>query len=240
MPVLNPDCSAGAETVTLASLRARVLRRLGYAAQVANPPPGMAELVDDFLSSAQTQVYLRYPELATERFFTWTMVVGDRFYGVGANDEQGTCTKVLEPKKLSWVGVEDLNGSFHPMAEGIDPVRYVLADETGLPNSYEIRQEIEVFPAPDQAYKLTVKGHFGLLPFAADADVATIDPELIFLLGLANAKAHYQQPDAGNYFNQATDYLGQLTAGAHGTARYVPGTRRSAPETKPVFLPLLP
>ena len=52
MATLNPAVGTGAYTETLQTLRNRILRRLGFAAQISNPPPGMAELVDDFLKSA--------------------------------------------------------------------------------------------------------------------------------------------------------------------------------------------
>ena len=242
MAVFNASCGSGAQTATLAQLRVRMLQRLGFGAQTANPPPGMADLMDEFLESAQRQLFHRYPELETERFFTWTTVLDQRFYDLTANDEVSAglpCTKLLNPLKLTGVFIEDENGTWFPMSSGINPRRYTGINNNGFPDSYEIRQELEIFPAPDSAlYKIRIKGHFGLLAFAADGDVATIDPELIFLLALANAKAHYQQTDAQAYFTQATNYLGLLTAGAHGTNRYVPGTVEIPPETRPVLLPI--
>jgi hypothetical protein len=239
MAVFNPTCDAGAQTATLKDLRERILIRLGFAAQLTTPPPGMAAFVDEFLASAQSQLFLRYPQLENERWYTWTTVVDDRFYTLADHDDKATCAKFPDPKKITWVGVEDSNGAWYPLTEGINPLRYTSVDNSGRPDSYEIRQELEVFPAPDSIlYKIRIKGFFGLLAFAADADIATIDSELIFLLALANAKAHYSQPDADIYFAQATSHLGQLTAGAHGTARYVPGTVEVPPETKPVLLPL--
>jgi len=244
MAVFNPTCNTAAQTETLAGLRVRVLQRLGFGLQTANPPPGMAALVDEFLRSAQTQLYRRYPELETERWFTWTTVVGERFYNLATNDEQaGTelpiCDKTLDVDRITWVGIEDENFSWYTLTAGIEPLRYTLADRLGLPDSYEIRQALEIFPAPDSAnYKVRIKGHFGLLTFVADTDVTTIDPELVFLLALANAKSHYQQTDAQLYFTQATNYLGLLTAAQHNTQRYVPGTMELLPETRPVLLPL--
>lgn len=241
MATLNPAVTVGAYTTTLADLRARMLIRLGFAAMVSNPPPGMASLVDEFLSSAQTQMAQRFPELVTERFYSWTMVAGTRFYATDSDDEGATSPDfVLDPRKITWVGIEDLNGAFYPLIEGIDPVLYTSEANQGLPVRYEIRQSLEVFPAPDAAYTLQVKGRPKNFAFASDSDVATIDPELVFLLALANAKSHYRQSDAQNYFTQATTYLGQLTAGTHGTARYVPGAKQPDPESKPVFLPLVP
>lgn len=239
MATLNPAVGTAAYGVTLLTLRQRMLRRLGFAASVANPPPGMADLVDEFLVSAQTQMVERFPDLVIERFFSWTMVAGTRFYLTTADDEGTTSPDyVLNPLGVVWVGLEDLNGAFLPLIEGIRPTFYTSESQQGLPSHYEIRQAIEVFPAPDQAYILHVKARFKNLPFTDDADVTTIDPELVFLLALANAKAHYRQPDAQNIFSQATSHLGQLNAGTHGTARYVPGPKRDdTPRTRPVLVP---
>ena len=131
--------------------------------------------------------------------------------------------------------MEDSNGAWWPLIKGIPPEIYTITTNS-RPTHYEIRQCIEVWPAPaDDTWKLRIKGHFGLLPLAADSDETTIDPEAIFLQALANAKAHYGQPDADNYAAQAAGYVHSLVAGSHHTRRYVPGVSRAAvPWVRPV------
>lgn len=237
MATLNPDVGERAYTTTLAQLRTRILIRLGFGAQTATPPPGMTELVNDFIQSAQTLLAKEYPSLRTKRFYTWTMVAGTRFYSLGGDDEGSTTPDhVLDPDSIEWVGVEDNNGTFYELKEGINPIWYTTEAQLGRPQQYEIRQSIEVMPGPSQVYNLHIKGHTLNFTFTADDDVCTIDPELIFLLALANAKSHYQQPDAQNYFTQATTYLENLIAGDHGTRRYIPGPD---PELPPPPLPVL-
>ena len=240
MATLNPAVTVGNYTATLATLRKRMLQRLGFGAQTANPPPGMADLINEFLSSAQTQLAMRFPDLVSERYYTWTMVIDQRFYITSVDDEGVTAPDfILDPKKISWVGVEDLNGTFYPLIEGINPLLYSTeTTNSQLPYRYEIRQAIEVFPAPDAAYKLHVKGRPRNFVFAADNDIVSLDDELLFLLALANAKLHYQQTDAQAYFTQATSYLGLLNAGAYGTARFVPGASSKVPLPQPILLPL--
>lgn len=218
----NCDCDSNNTNRTLAALRTTLARRLGFSAQATNLPPGMKELLDSFLQDAQRSLYRRYDVLDTERFFTWNMKAGGRFYDVDANND--TCTKRVDVRKLTWVGVSRDGEAWVPLHCGIDPVRYSQADLRGRPDSYEIRQCIEVWPAPDDdLYKLRIKGHFGLQSFAADTDQATIDDSLVFMLALSNAKAHYGQPDAGNYVSQMEVMLQNLVAGAHETRRYIPG-----------------
>jgi hypothetical protein len=229
----NCECNDTTNYETLATLRTRLLKRLGYAAQVSNPPPGMAALLDDFLQSSQKLLYTKYTELRTERFFTWTMAAGVRLYDLPDNDE--SCSKKLNALKLSWVGVEDLNGAWLPLTSGISPTLYTGITMNSIPQRYEIRQCIEVFPPPDAAYKLRIKGHYLLQSFTADADQTTIDSELVFLWALATAKAHYGHPDANNIAAMANTYLGDLVAGKHGTKRYVPGGSFAPPVVRPVM-----
>lgn len=227
---------------TLLTLRTRLLRRLGFSAQVNNPPPGMAELLNDFLLSAQRYLYNKFPGLRTERFFTWTLVAGTRFYDLTLNNEGlgGTpeSTTRLNALKISDVYVEDLNGAWHPLICGIPPGAYTSGDDQGLPSHYQIAQGIELYLTPDAAYKLRIKGHFLPEAFTADGDEATIDGELVFLWALANAKAHYGRADAQEAAGQANAYLLTQVGGSHMTRRYIPGGVVEAPLPKPVLLPV--
>lgn len=235
----NCPCESVTQYATLAALRKRVLIRLGYPNQATNPPPGMALFVNDALYSAQKEIYkqLTNAGIDTERFFRWTMVPGNRYYALNASE--GECTLQLDPLKVTWAGFEDLNQAWYRLIDGIPPEFYTRANiNFGWPTHYEIRQCIEISPAPQAPYTLWIKGHFGLAPFAADDDTATIDDEAIFLLALGNCKAHYGQGDAQMTLKQAGNYVGGMVAGQHGTRRYVPRTKIQNPATPPRFLPL--
>lgn len=244
----NCDCTAGliAGTSatqfgldTLVNLRTRMMIRLGYAAQAANPPPGMVAYCNEYLQDAQKQLEKKFSAQNMLRFFRWTMKVGQRYYGV--DKAEGGCTLQFDPTQLSWVGIEDLNGAWYELTQGIPPVYYTRAKiNSGWPTNFDIRQCIEVFPAPQAEYTLWIKAKFGTQAFAADNDLTTLDAELVFLLALANAKGAKGQVDAGNVMAQATSYLGALVAGTHGVTRYVPRSKVQNPATPPRFLPLGP
>lgn len=235
---VNCGCTDDTGYETLGELRRRMLVRLGYAAQADNPPPGMADLLNDFLIQAQRVLYRRFKALRTERFFSWIMIPGQRFYDLGTSNNNLDGGGPLDPYEVTWAGIEDTRGIWYELIAGIPPQFYTAVAFEGYPTRYEIRQCIEVFPAPAAAYTLRMKGRFGLSTFSADDDTATIDSELVFLWALGNAKAHYSQPDANNVIAQATTYLRDLTTGAHTTKRYVPGTNPAQPWTQPKFLPL--
>lgn len=219
----NCDCTDTTGNKTLATLRADLMVRLGFAAQKNNPPPGMTDLLNSFLIEAQELLYRRYDVLRTLRFYSWNLQAGVKFYDINANVE--TCTKRLDPRKVNWVGVQ-VEGVWYPLECGIPPPLY-SQNPGGRPLRYEIRQCIEVWPVPATTEgTLVIKGDFGLEPFAADTDTTTIDDRLVFLLALANAKAHYGKPDANNYIAQMEQMMVNLVAGAHNTRRYIPGRPR--------------
>jgi hypothetical protein len=224
-------------TDTLLNLRTRIMTRLGFASQAANPLPGMKALVNDFLSSGQAYLYKRYSQLHTRRLFRWKVVPGQRFYSIKDNDDDILCNFNMDPTKtIEWAGVQDTRNVWYPLIEGIPPQLYTMITKPWRPARYEIRQCIEIYPAPDQTYWLWFKAHFGLLSFALDTDSTTIDAELVFLHALANAKAHYGQPDANNIEAQANAYRAHLIAGTHGTTKYIPGTIAVPPAVRPTLI----
>lgn len=231
-------CSDTTNNRTLLSLRTDLMADLGFGAQATNPPPGMAAFLNLKLQQAQRLLYHRPTgEFRTERFYSWPLTVNVRKYTLLANaeitDPTTPCPKTLNPRQITWVGTER-DGIWYPLAHGINPSAYSNAI-TGRPERYEIRQGIEVWPTPEvTAGNLVVKGHFELEAFAVDTDKTTVNSEAVYLLALANAKAHYRQPDASNYVQQLEVLIDNLVAGSHMTARYVPGARQAGSYTYPM------
>jgi hypothetical protein len=226
--ITSYNCECGGETAprrTLAQLRNAMLIRLGFAAQAENPPPGIIPLVDEFLRDAQLQIDIGFRERGIERFFQWPLEAGVRYYGLRANAD--ACDVKLSRSKLSWVGIREANGTWYPLIHGIPPTFYSRTEQTtGWPTRYEIRECIEIFPAPRSADQyLVVKGMHEIQPLEEPDDLTTHDSQAVFLLALANAKSHYGHQDAANIFAQADRYLGNMYAASHQTARYIPSPR---------------
>jgi hypothetical protein len=224
-------------TATMSSLSYRLLVRLGFSNQAANPPPGMAAVVQDFLTSAQTYLYKRYLQLHTKRLFRWKVNPGQRFYSVSDNDEDILSNFHMDPvKSVEWAGIQDTRNVWYPLIQGIPPQLYTMITKPWRPARYDIRQAIELYPMPDQTYWLWMKAHFGLMSFINPTDTTTLDSELVFLHALANAKAHYGQADANNIESQANAYRAELIAGTHQTAHYLPGTIAVPPAVRPTLI----
>lgn len=228
-------------TQTLAVLRTDILVELGFSTQSANPPPGMAALVNSWLIRGQQYLYRRYSQLHTRRMFRWKVNPGQRFYSLKDNDEDVLCNYQMDPnKQIEWAGIQDSRNVWYPLVEGIEPQLYTMIDKPWRPARYEIRQCIELYPAPDQTYWMWMKAHFGLMSFVQDTDKTTIDATLVFLHVLSIAKAHYGKPDANNVQAMANAYRKELIAGTHGTKRYIPGSIIVPPAIRPTLISFEP
>src|SRR5690606_28336344 len=92
--------------------------------------------------------------------------------------------------------------------------------------------------APNNSdYKLWIKGHFGLRRFTEATDKPTIDGHLVYLWALSEALEYYGKPAFQSVRMEAREHLGSLTAGTHGSKRYIPGTRPLPPAVMPVLAP---
>lgn len=238
---VNCDCEEVSPYKTLAELRVAMMIGMGYAATASNPPPGMLTLIDFLLNQAQDFLWLRYVEARGVRFFKWDMVPGLRYYGIRQSDDGGThmtglCDLKLDPKKVQWVGFEDLNLAWVPLIEGIQPEFYTRLQTTpGWPSHYEIRSCIEIFPAPQAAYTLWIKGSFDKTPIIDPTDHTSIDDSAVlwYALGMSG------RAKDNDYKAMALQKIKDIVAGQHNTARFVPRPGGALPPmTPPKFLPL--
>jgi hypothetical protein len=200
---------------TLSAIRNDIVVRLGYSANTVLPP-GMQTLVDSFINDANEQLYERYPVMRLERWWTWQTQVGQKFYDVPID-----CTKYLDTRHITGAWLQD-DDAWFPLVAGINPLLFNQV-YLSLPQYYEVRDVFELWPVPDKAtYLFHIKGKIGPALMVADDDLTTVDARPVFLFALANAKAHYQQPDASRYDRQLEIMIGKLTGGSHYSKRYIP------------------
>lgn len=239
MPEFNCNCAAGYATKTLAEMRQRMLIRLGYSQQLLDPPEGVVLKINDMLAEAQRQAYGEYEDFRTSRYYTFELLSGQRFYDFPNNMEE--CEKKMDPTRIEGVWIIDANGRWRELAYGIRPEMFTDPENQGLPYAYDIRQCIEVWPAPEgNDYRLAIKGNFGLLDFEADEDTTTIDVDVIFFGAMFMFKDDRGDNNAATYAGMQMNRIEQLRAAGHFTARYVPGEVVKDPLPQPIFLGLEP
>lgn len=133
------------------------------------------------------------------------------------------CPKKMNPRRIIWVGISRGDNIWQPLFEGIDPTEYSPKIQA-IPRRYEIRQCIEIWPAPsDNTWQLRIKADMNLLPFEAPTDTTSIDPAAIFLHALMMMKAHYGKPDAQAVAGALQQYIGNLVADTRSEHRAWPG-----------------
>lgn len=225
---LNCDCDDTTGYRTRAQLRTAIVTLMGWAAIAANPPPGVAEYINEQLRLAHALLWRRFPAIRTERWFSWALTANERFYDLDANVEQTVapiCTKQLDPYSIHEVFYErDTQRTC--LRNGL-PSSELARTQTGWPTHYEIRQCLEIWPAPDatEGY-LRVKARFKATAFDADGDIPGVPDDMVLLLALAACKRHYNKPDANDYITQMEVLMSDLTAGTHMTRKYIPGEVR--------------
>lgn len=196
----------------------------GYMGTLERQRPANAiSFVTNALKDAQRQIIRRYPAVRMDRWFSWTLTEGERFYDFPDNDEQSAaepCAKLIDTLSIKWIGVTR-DETRTELRRGVPP-QVLDMTTTGWPSHYEIKQCIELWPAPSATEgTLRIRAGFLASDFTEDTDRPSIDDELVYLFALANCKAFYKQPDAG--FAQFEVHLQGVVAGSHGPNRYIPG-----------------
>lgn len=210
-------------TTTLEALRDKFRARLGMASQILLAQ----DTLTSFLEDGQSQLWEQFdwPHLIKLGTITTAPAQPDPYnYSYPAD---------CDPRRLLSREVAVLDNTVYTtMREGIDWGHRSQSTLTGMPRRFERFASFEVWPKPDKAYSITFKYVRNLVRFSQDRDQCDIDPGLILLHALYNAKSHYRQPDAQVYANQLQARLAQIKAGAISKRTY-----SRAPEFDPAPIP---
>lgn len=232
---------------TLGDLRAELADRLNMSAQALSP--AIERVLNSFLREAHDNLCQQYewPELRCDWVFP--LVPGQTQYPLPV-DADGMTPDVIRIADVScqvqtlWYPLrEGIEPWRYSIAERMRPRRWDVSDGNANPARQPpglaagdapapaAAGPLEIWPPPDQGYNLRVRGYPEAQVFGArktdgtydDAQKTQCDARLVFLMALANAKAHYGKPDAQVAANELTSLLGRLRARRHGNYRYIPG-----------------
>lgn len=208
---------------TLGALVQELQDRLGFGA-AGSAANANRRILKSFLRDAQWQLYHQaiWPALLTLEDFTISSGSATVAYDADWNTD-----------RILWVGANiGTVGSpqWTKLDEGIDLCHYNEYVTTGYPSRYARRATgFEILPARDQAYTGKVAYMAPLSAFSQDGHAATIDDGIIFLMALANAKAHYKHKDADQYASQLTAVLTRIKSTQWGNQRFLPPGRNEPP-----------
>lgn len=205
---------------TLGELRSTLITRLGFGAAGAAAGVITAN-VDSFLFNAQVQLYWQFDWKKLEYRHDKTMGVGQSLYDYPT--VAGGATADAHDERILRVEVNlaiSGNPRWVELKEGISIDHRNALVNNSAPCRYERYAQLEVLPAPDQAYTLRVWYTRALGQFTMDNDRATIDDNLIFLHALSNAKAHYKQTDAQFYSSQLDALLMKMKSKGFGRRNF--------------------
>jgi hypothetical protein len=199
---------------TLGELQAELLARLGMGAMGASGGAN-ATLTASFLRNGQAQLYRmqdwkHLTDYEEKTLGTSQNLLDYPTQGVMAG---GTCAR--DKRVLRVVRVVD--GQYTELDEGISTGMWNTMDTLSYPTRYERYAQLLMYPKADQAYTVQVWFVADLARFTESDDEASLDDEMIFLHALANAKAHYRQPDAATYQGQLNTLLATLRGQSFGS-----------------------
>jgi hypothetical protein len=218
---------------TLEDLRSEILSRLGMGAMGASGGSN-GTLIDSFLRNGQAQLYrmqdwkhlIDYEdkEVGTEQNLLDYPTAGVMTGGTAARD-----------KRILKVQTE-YNGQWRDLTEGIRTSDWDTMDTLSYPVKFERYAQILLYPKADQTYTLRIWFVADLDSFTEPEDRASLDDEMILLHALANAKAHYRQPDAQTYQGQLNTLLASLRGQSFNSGGVYRRDDRPPAETKPVVV----
>lgn len=215
---------------TLETLRSELLARLGMGGMGASGGANLT-LIDSFLRNGQIQLY---------RMQDWRHLIDyeDKTLGTDQNLldyptagvlSGGTCERDKRILRVEYL----YNGQWEELEEGITTEMWSTMETLSSPVRYERYAQLLFYPKADQTYTVRVWFVSDLGRFTQDDDTATLDDEMVFLHALANAKAHYRQPDAATYQGQLNTLLASLRGQSFGSNSVYRRGDGGTPERKP-------
>ncbi len=218
---------------TLGELQAELLARLGMGGMGASGGAA-GTLSASFLRNGQAQLY---------RMQDWKHLIDyeDKTLGTEQNlldyptagvMNGGTCARDKRVLRVERV----VDSQYTPLDEGIPTGLWDTMETLSYPCRYERYAQLLMYPKADQEYTVRVWFVADLGRFTESGDEATLDDEMVFLHALANAKAHYRQPDAATYQGQLNTLLASLRGQSFGSNGVYRRDNRPPPMAKPVVV----
>lgn len=219
---------------TLGELRSILQARIGMGGMGASG--ANQTLMNSFLSNGQTQLYWAQDWKHLTDYEDLTLGISQNLLDYPTAGAMGSDGCTRDKRILRLENPDSGTGQFLKLEEGITTDMWSTMDTESWPARFERFRQILIYPKADAIY--TVRAWFiaDLEPFTVDADFATLDDEMILLHAIANAKAHYRQPDAQVYQGQLNTLLGSLRGQSFSSGGVYRREDGQTSERKPVVV----
>jgi hypothetical protein len=201
---------------TLGELLAELKSRLGFVAQ----GPGSAgndPVLMSFLREAHDYVYGELKPSAMFNIGRIMLQKGSYLYDWHNDDTD----EDIDPGMVSSLWIRKTLTERYELVQGVTQVDK-MNQVRQMPRRYDTYNgQLIVWPIPDQIYELLIEHKVSQPRFTYEGDRPGVPDRLVFLYALANAKAHYNRPDAqlaGTTFN---NMLAKEKTKQHENRRYL-------------------
>lgn len=132
--------------------------------------------------------------------------------------------ELIDPATVFGVHVTLSDQLRNPLSYGIDEAMRGYATRS-YPQRYQtVNGQMEIWPTPDKAYDLIIEYTAPIPRFSQPQDRPGVPDRLILLYAIANAKAHYRQPDAQAAGTTFSKMLATKKSRRHEGRRYLAGS----------------
>lgn len=181
-----------ARNKTLGQLMTELRGRLGFVMQGSAIKNNEA-IIKSFLQEAHDFVYAELAPPVMRKKTAITLLQNSYLYD-WHNDIEN---ELIEPNNVISVWLKVSDTIREPMRQGITEADRAFSTMRQRPQKYDtLNGQLEVWPVPERSYDLIVEYTAGKSRFEQQSDRPSVPDRLVFLYALANAKAHYRQPDA--------------------------------------------
>lgn len=209
---------------TLGELRTELRARLGFI-ESGPAAAGNSAALNSFLQEGHDLIYDELQPSPARKKTSIRLMPGQFLYDYH-ND---TDDEPIDPGTVRKVWIEHDGSIVSRLVQGISEQERAF-ESRSYPTKYDtLNGQMELWPVPAQQYNLFIEYLAPKPRFAQDQDRPGVPDRLVFLYALANAKAHYRQPDAQAAGASFTKALSKEKMKQHENRRYVMPTGGEQP-----------
>ena len=207
---------------TLGELRLELARRLGYR---ADPDSADRDWVVDLLIRAQEDLF--------EELDGWNREILDVDLPTAQGVFKYDWPPSIDPDRIAYIYVERDPNDVIALVEGFDVSEYDLRGAyRSWPLRYQRRAQLEVWPTPDEVYRMIIGAHRRLAPFAQDADRCTVPDDMVFKQAVVYGREDQGRPVSSFISRALVNRVSQIKARSHVQGALLPG-RKGVPWPRP-------